>query len=122
VAKKALNDAEILLGTEVLSIESIGDTKEIPKVCIRTADQKFELDDVVITVPLGCLKQGLPKISPPLPSSINLAIRNTSYSHLEKVCIAFSLAFWDSISKSETTSLEKGTRFQCTVPPSHLVV
>jgi hypothetical protein len=41
VAKKALNDAELLLGTEVLSIESIGDTKEIPKVCIRTADQKF---------------------------------------------------------------------------------
>jgi hypothetical protein len=112
VAKKALNDAEILLGTEVLSIESIADTKETPKICISTADQNFEFDDVVVTVPLGCLKQEHPKISPPLPSSINLAIRNTSYSRLEKVYIAFPLAFWDSISKSETTSLEKGTRFQ----------
>lgn len=113
MAEKALNNAEVLLGTEVLRIESFGDTAKSPKVRISTADRELEFDEVVVTAPLGCLKQESPKFSPPLPLSISHAIRSTSYSHLEKVYIAFPTAFWDSVSKSDTASPEKERRFQC---------
>ena len=113
MAEKSLNNAEVLLGTEVLGIETFGDTEESPKVRIRTADRELEFDEVVFTAPLACLKQENPKFSPPLPSSILRAIRNTSYSHLDKIYIAFLTAFWDSVSKSETASPKKERRFQC---------
>jgi hypothetical protein len=63
---------------------------------VRTDDQVFEFDEVVVTVPLGCLKRQDLIFSPPLPTSIIRAIENTSYSSLEKVYIAFPIAFWIS--------------------------
>ena len=57
VAQSALDKAEILLRTRVVSVESIGQTEQFPKVLIRTEDQEFEFDEVVVTLPLGCLKR-----------------------------------------------------------------
>lgn len=68
VADKALKKAKIFLGSEVLAIESIGGSEAEPRVQITTAEREFEFDEVVVTVPLGCLKQEIPKFSPPLPS------------------------------------------------------
>jgi hypothetical protein len=97
----------------VVGVESVG-TEEFPKVLIRTEDQEFEFDEVVVTAPLGCLKRQTPTFTPPLPSAITHAIQNTSYSRLEKVYITFPTAFWDSQpSEPEITVSEKTPVFKC---------
>jgi hypothetical protein len=113
IAQKALSNADILLNTEVTAIESIQNAEGYPKVLVRTTDKEFDFDEVVVTVPLGCLKKETPTFYPPLPSSITRAIQNTSYGHLEKVYITFPTAFWDSTG-SEPKSIPKLERsFQC---------
>lgn len=57
----------------------------MPKVLIKAANYSCAFDDVVVTVPLGCLKRGKPAY-----------IANASYSSLEKVYISFPADFWDS--------------------------
>ena len=74
----------MFLSTKVIGVESRSDTEKYPKVLVRTDDQVFEFDEVVVTVPLGCLKRQDLIFSPPLPTSIIRAIENTSYSSLEK--------------------------------------
>lgn len=104
VARKALSNAEIYLSTKVAAIESHGGP-ENPRVVVQTNDSVLEFDEVVVTVPLGCLKRNMPTFSPPLPTQIIRAIQNTSYSRLEKVYIAFPAAFWDfpTSNSSKTT-------------------
>jgi hypothetical protein len=100
VADKALKHAEILLRTKVINIEN-KDTPEGRTVLVTSSEnQTWEFDDVVITIPLGALKCGLPKFNPPLSPEITLAIKNTSYSRLEKVYITFPKAFWESPASS----------------------
>jgi hypothetical protein len=100
VADKALKHAEILLRTKVINIEN-KDTSNGRKVLVTSAEnQTWEFDDVVITIPLGALKCGLPKFNPPLSPEITRAIKNTSYSRLEKVYITFPKAFWESPTSS----------------------
>lgn len=94
VAEKALDNAEIHLSTKVVAVESHNEG-ESPRVVIRTNDRTFEFDEVVVTVPLGCLKRNTPTFSPSLPTPIVRAIQNTSYSRLEKVYITFPTAFWE---------------------------
>ena len=67
--------------------------------------KSFTFDDVIGAVPIGCLKSGLPRFFPPLPSRITRAIKNTSYSRLEKIYITFSRAFWEPKSKITSSSL-----------------
>lgn len=94
VAESALINADIHLSTTVKSIESKSSKGEDPKVVVRTEDCNFEFDEVVVAVPLGCLKRGTPTLTPLIPPRISRAIRNASYSCLEKVYIAFPVAFW----------------------------
>lgn len=95
VAEKALKNAEIHLSTKVIAIESHNEESN-PKIVIKTDGGMFESDEVVVTVPLGCLKRNTLTFSPALPAPIVRAIQNTSYSRLEKVYIAFPTAFWES--------------------------
>ena len=95
VAEKALNNAEIHLSTKVVAIES-HNKKQDPRIVVRTNGRILEFDEVVVTVPLGCLKRDTLKFSPPLPTPIERAIQNTSYSRLEKVYLTFPTAFWES--------------------------
>jgi Flavin containing amine oxidoreductase len=95
LAESALDNAEIHLRTRVVSVESIGQTEQFPKVLVRSEDRQFEFDAVVVTVPLGCLKRQEPTFCPALPPAITRAIGNSSYSSLEKVYITFPTAFWD---------------------------
>lgn len=94
VAEKALSNASIHLSTKVIAVESHNEGKN-PRIVIQTDGGVFESDEVVITVPLGCLKRNTLTFSPSLPTPIVHAIQNTSYSRLEKVYIAFPTAFWD---------------------------
>ena len=95
VAEKVLKNAEIHLSTKVVAIESHNEEAN-PRIAIKTDGGTFESDEVVVTVPLGCLKRNTLLFSPALPAPIARAIQNTSYSRLEKVYIAFPTAFWES--------------------------
>ena len=96
VARAAVNNADLHLGTKVEYIKAKSAPKGEPRVLVRTNIADFECDEVVVTVPLGCLKRNSPQFSPPLTPRIVRAITNLSYGHLEKVYITFPTAFWDS--------------------------
>jgi hypothetical protein len=68
--------------------------QEDPKILVRTESESFEFDEVIIAVPLGCLKSNQLALEPSLPSNLSLAIKNASYGALEKVYIAFPKDFW----------------------------
>ncbi|KAK3942263.1 hypothetical protein QBC46DRAFT_78199 [Diplogelasinospora grovesii] len=62
---------------------------------VKTADGHIlEFDELVVTTPLGWLKQNLQAFKPPLPDRLCRAIRNIGYGCLEKVYISFPKAFW----------------------------
>ena len=96
VAASALRSASIHLSTRVTHIESLTSSQGNPKVQIQTTGTTYDFDEVILTVPLGCLKRNTPTFSPPLPEALTHAIQNTSYSRLEKVYLTFPRAFWDS--------------------------
>jgi len=55
-------------------------------VRLKTTDgQVLEFDEVVITCPLGWLKQNLQAFFPPLPDRLCKGIQNIGYGSLEKV-------------------------------------
>ncbi|KAK4162650.1 hypothetical protein QBC43DRAFT_74893 [Cladorrhinum sp. PSN259] len=95
VAKPAINGATIRLQTRITDIH--GKTASSSgKVRIKAADddQIFEFDEVVLTTPLGWLKQNLQAFHPALPPRLTQAIQNIGYGSLEKVYITFPEAFW----------------------------
>ena len=106
VAEKALKNAEIHLSTKVVAIESHNEESN-PRIVIETDGGMFESDEVVVTVPLGCLKRNTLNFSPALPAPIVRAIQNTSYSRLEKVYIAFPTAFWESPTTTPSATPEE---------------
>jgi monoamine oxidase len=53
-----------------------------------THGQVFEFDEVVVTCPLGWLKQNIQAFVPPLPDRLHKAIQNIGYGTLEKVSYA----------------------------------
>ena len=61
-------------------------------------------DEVVITIPMGCLKREAIKFVPPLPQSLSTAISHASISSLEKVYLAFPEAYWDQNLQSSDTN------------------
>ncbi len=49
---------------------------------------------VVVTVPLGALKHGLPVFDPPLPSERLEVVQRLGFGRYEKVALAFDEPFW----------------------------
>ncbi|KAK4078871.1 hypothetical protein Purlil1_11809 [Purpureocillium lilacinum] len=94
VAETVLSRAKVHLSTKVTSIRSITTEGVDPIVQVRAEDSRFEFDEVVITVPLGCLKREEPIVIPPMPPNLRQAIMNASYGSLEKVYISFPVDFW----------------------------
>ena len=65
------------------------------KVRLDCSDgQTFDFDEVVVTAPLGWLKQNLDAFNPPLPDRLTQGIQSIGYGCLEKVYITFPEAFW----------------------------
>jgi hypothetical protein len=89
----------IKLEEEVIEINDVSGPNSDPTIQVIAENdgnvtvERF--DEVVITIPLGCLKRNAIKFSPPLPLSINLAIENASISSLEKIFVTFPNAYWD---------------------------
>ncbi|MCK6567422.1 MAG: FAD-dependent oxidoreductase [Anaerolineales bacterium] len=61
---------------------------------VETSAGNFVADKVVVTFPLGVLKQASVKFEPPLPESKQEAIRRLGMGVLNKVYLKFPEAFW----------------------------
>ncbi|KAK4104511.1 FAD/NAD(P)-binding domain-containing protein [Parathielavia hyrcaniae] len=106
VAQPALEGAEIRYQTRVTEVHGKS-TGPNGVVRVKTADgQCLEFDELVITCPLGWLKQNLQAFSPPLPDRLCKAIRNISYGNLEKVYISFPTPFWVTPSPSDGRTVQ----------------
>ncbi|MEI6805585.1 MAG: FAD-dependent oxidoreductase [Myxococcaceae bacterium] len=77
-----LNSAVMEINTRVNDIEII------------TKNSIFYADAVLVTVPLGVLKQGDLKFNPPLPDSKQTAIQNLEMGLFNITAMKFKSAFW----------------------------
>ena len=85
VAAPAVAGATVKLNTRVVAIRS-GSEGEQARVYLDLADGTSEVfDDVVVTVPLGCLKHAATLFQPPLPPRLGKAIDSIGYGNLDKV-------------------------------------
>lgn len=92
IARLPLEKAHVLFGRIVSKISTAGRESEGDKVILRTdrSGEYLKVDEVVMTTPLGWLKQNKSCFSPPLPERVLSGIDGVSLSHLEKVCAAES--------------------------------
>ncbi|KAI0406523.1 FAD/NAD(P)-binding domain-containing protein [Xylaria palmicola] len=94
IAQPVIEGAIIKLGTIVKRIRTTdNDTNDTLKVYTESGEM-LQLDEVVLTAPLGWLKQHPEAFEPPLPARLTQAINNIGYGCLEKVYISFPKAFW----------------------------
>ncbi|CAH0018425.1 unnamed protein product [Clonostachys rhizophaga] len=92
--------AGLKLRTKVEKIFSRTQPTDMVKLQVN-GGQILEFDEVVVTCPLGWLKQNLEAFEPCLPQRITSAIGSISYGCLEKVYISFQEAFWLSNDEEE---------------------
>ncbi|XVF73864.1 hypothetical protein PTKIN_Ptkin13bG0015700 [Pterospermum kingtungense] len=75
---------------------------------------EFSGDAVLITVPLGCLKAGAIKFSPPLPQWKHSSIQRLGFGVLNKVVLEFPEVFWDdTVDYFGVTAEETDNRGHC---------
>ncbi|XP_039065654.1 LOW QUALITY PROTEIN: lysine-specific histone demethylase 1 homolog 3-like [Hibiscus syriacus] len=75
---------------------------------------EFSGNAVLITVPLGCLKAGAIKFSPPLPQWKQSSIQWLGFGVLNKVILEFPEVFWDdSVDYFGVTAEETDSRGHC---------
>ncbi len=65
-------------------------------VVVNTANNTYEGQRAIVTLPLGVLKQNRVAFSPALPSSKQQAIQRLNMGVLNKVYLRFPQAFWDT--------------------------
>lgn len=82
---------DIRLNTEVKSIKYSQNGIEV-----ETSNGMFTSEKVVVTIPLGVLKQAQVRFEPPLPPSKQEAINNLEMGVLNKVYLKFPNVFWDA--------------------------
>lgn len=83
---------DIRLGTEVRSVR-------VDDGSVQLASESGPLgrfDAVIVTVPLGALKQQRIAFSPPLPDAKQTAIDRLGYGLLDKLYLQFDEVFWDA--------------------------
>ncbi|CZT22774.1 related to anon-37cs protein [Ramularia collo-cygni] len=113
ISEAAKKHAEIRLRCEVVEILSrriLGDDhvpSQPPRVKLAEGTV-LSFDAVVLTTPLGWLKENKAAFKPTLPKEMSLAIDSISYGHLDKVYLTFPTAWWKKSSEaSETSSTTK---------------
>ncbi|CAG8887920.1 unnamed protein product [Penicillium egyptiacum] len=97
VAETATAKANICLNEPVTNIKAPprnNQSQTKHKVTVTTTRTSYDFDEVVVTCPLGWLKQNTSAFSPALPPRLEQAINNISYGRLEKVYVTFPRAFW----------------------------
>ena len=79
------------------------------RVVVSTSESTFEADYVIITVPLGVLKNNIITFSPALPQEKLDAIDNVKMSAVNKFLLLFNTTFWnDNLQYFGYTADEKG--------------
>ncbi|KAL9025523.1 MAG: hypothetical protein Q9196_005669 [Gyalolechia fulgens] len=117
VAKIPLTQARVQFNTTVTSVENV-EGGQLP-VCVTTSDgRKQYFDDVVVTTPLGWLKQHQDCIRP-LSPRIASAIESMSFGRLEKVLIEFPVAFWESAATKADGGTDDAISFVHWLSPSY---
>lgn len=93
VAAVPLAGADVHLSTKVVGIASYGGQGAgRPRVTVETdAGTTHDFDEVVVTLPLGCLKRGKEIFTPPLTPSLTAAIDAISVGHLEKASAVYNV-------------------------------
>ncbi|KAJ5795626.1 uncharacterized protein N7518_004166 [Penicillium psychrosexuale] len=125
IAKPAIAKAEIRFNEPVTSIKAPPRNNQSPtthQVTVTTATgTSYDFDEVVITCPLGWLKQNTSAFTPALPPRLEKAINNISYGRLEKVYVTFPRAFWhtQNTSTSTTQTQTQNTVFAQFLEPSY---
>lgn len=107
IAAPAVGRGCIRLNEAVVSIEAQNRESgtNAQNVDVKTASgTEYTFDEVVVTCPLGWLKQNKSAFSPAIPLRLSKAIDNISYGRLEKVYVTFPTAFWHKLSESKPTS------------------
>ncbi|OQD81285.1 hypothetical protein PENANT_c028G03640 [Penicillium antarcticum] len=116
VSKNAKANANIHLNSPVININAPERDDKSPtrhRVTVTTTTNKiYTFDEVVVTCPLGWLKQNTTAFTPGLPPRLLEAINNISYGRLEKVYITFPQAWWHN-------NTEKSTVFAQFLEPSY---
>ncbi|KAJ1452359.1 flavin-containing amine oxidoreductase-domain containing protein [Pelagophyceae sp. CCMP2097] len=77
-----------------LVVELVEEQVDGSFVVTGVGGSRFACEAVVCTLPLGCLKAGALRFSPPLPAFKELAISRLGFGLLNKVAILFSRTFW----------------------------
>ncbi|KAJ5577566.1 uncharacterized protein N7459_006530 [Penicillium hispanicum] len=111
VAKAAQTHADVRLNQPVVSIDAPprDSTSAVGQhqVTVQTASgERYQLDDVVVTCPLGWLKRNTQAFTPALPPRLLEAINNISYGRLEKVYVTFPQAFWHTANNPTASSID----------------
>lgn len=91
IVKGLAQGLDIRLNTEVKSIKYSQSGVEV-----ETSNGMFTSEKVVVTIPLGVLKQAQVRFEPLLPLSKQNAINNLEMGVLNKVYLKFPNAFWDA--------------------------
>lgn len=91
VVNRLATGLDIRLNHTVNSIDYNGES-----VLVNTSNGNFSAKYVVVTVPLGVLKQGVMQFSPALPASKTGALGRLKMGHVNKVALQFPTAFWDT--------------------------
>ena len=65
-------------------------------VTIETSQGVFTASAVIVTLPLGVLKAGNVRFVPPLPAKKQAAINQLGFGVLNKCCLLFPEAFWNT--------------------------
>jgi monoamine oxidase len=83
---------DVRLGVEVdeVALSAAG-------VRVRSTDgQAADASHVVVTVPLGVLKRGVPRFAPDLPADRWAAVERLGFGRYEKVVLQFDRPFWSA--------------------------
>jgi len=82
-------------GLDIRLNQIVSEIKYTPEgVTLITQTERYNADKVVVTVPLGVLKQNKIAFSPPLSDAKQTAIQRLGMGALNKVYLLFSEVFW----------------------------
>ncbi|MFK8160836.1 MAG: flavin monoamine oxidase family protein [Lewinella sp.] len=91
IAKYLAQDIDIKLDTKVIGIDYSNTL-----IQVRTNQEIFEVDYVLLTVPLGVLREGIISFTPSLPSGIEQAISRLKMGSVNKFLCTWDVPFWDT--------------------------